>query len=430
MASRGRPRHPDILTPREWEVLELVRAGASNSQIAERLGITERTAKFHVSEILSKLGVTSREEAATVALPERRRWWPAWPLWARIAGAATVAATAAGLPVLAWGVLRTDGPTDAQQPPSTPKQGLILTSAENPVPWTDLPASSNAHPFTIPGVPPCQAADLQLNVSAADPSYIGAGPKDTSSWAIGVRNKAAPCFVGSTLDVGFATADGDLSLSAERIGGNIIYLENGPEYPGISLPSPGFGFSAGGEIDTFPCTVPPVTQMVISPGPRLGNATVKPGPAGGWGTPCAGETYRAQLEPEDCCSGSGYAVQTKIDAPAFAHPGERLRFFVTLLNEPPVTSCRPPCPDRSPAPLESPQCPTYHQELEGATWSFSSHRLNCEPVNPMPPQASATFEMYLEVPADAHPGPSVLSFGFEEGEVTYQQASINVWIAP
>src|SRR2546426_9901507 len=74
MSSRGRPRHPDILTPREWEVLELLRAGASNAQIAEGLDITERTAKFHVSEILSKLGVATREEAAAVALPERRRW--------------------------------------------------------------------------------------------------------------------------------------------------------------------------------------------------------------------------------------------------------------------------------------------------------------------------------------------------------------------
>jgi hypothetical protein len=80
--------------------------------------------------------------------------------------------------------------------------------------------------------------------------------------------------------------------------------------------------------------------------------------------------------------------------------------------------------------LEWPQCPTYHQELEGATGSFSSHQLNCQPVNPMPPYASTTFEMYVDVPADAHPGPSVLSFGFEEGEVTYQQTSINIWIEP
>ncbi len=75
MAKRGRPRHPDILTPREWEVLALVREGLSNEQIAERLGITERTARFHVSEILSKLGVSTRQEAAAWQPEERRSWW-------------------------------------------------------------------------------------------------------------------------------------------------------------------------------------------------------------------------------------------------------------------------------------------------------------------------------------------------------------------
>src|SRR5438876_3433537 len=144
MANRGRPRHPDILTPREWEVLELLRSGASNAQIAERLSITERTVKFHVSEILSKLGVGSREEAAALALPERRRWWAAWPLWARIAGAGTMAATAAGLAVLAWGVLRTGGPTDAQQGASKADEGPVLASAENPVAWIDTPATNVA----------------------------------------------------------------------------------------------------------------------------------------------------------------------------------------------------------------------------------------------------------------------------------------------
>jgi DNA-binding CsgD family transcriptional regulator len=61
---RGRPRHDDILTPREWQVLELIRQGLTNEQIAERLGISADTAKFHVSEILGKLGVTTRREAA------------------------------------------------------------------------------------------------------------------------------------------------------------------------------------------------------------------------------------------------------------------------------------------------------------------------------------------------------------------------------
>jgi DNA-binding CsgD family transcriptional regulator len=61
---RGRPAYPDVLTPREWEVLALVKEGLTNPQIAQRLGISESGARFHVSEILSKLGVSSRVEAA------------------------------------------------------------------------------------------------------------------------------------------------------------------------------------------------------------------------------------------------------------------------------------------------------------------------------------------------------------------------------
>ncbi len=64
MAERGRPRHPDILTPRQSEVLELVRQGLTNPQIGERLGISPDGAKWHVKEILWKLDVPSREEAA------------------------------------------------------------------------------------------------------------------------------------------------------------------------------------------------------------------------------------------------------------------------------------------------------------------------------------------------------------------------------
>ena len=51
------------LTPREREVLSLLAEGLSNRAIAERLGISERTAKFHASSILAKLGAESRAEA-------------------------------------------------------------------------------------------------------------------------------------------------------------------------------------------------------------------------------------------------------------------------------------------------------------------------------------------------------------------------------
>jgi Tol biopolymer transport system component/DNA-binding CsgD family transcriptional regulator len=64
MRQRGRPPHPDILTPREWEVLSLLREGLSNRDIGDRLGVTRDGIKYHVAQILLKLGVATREEAA------------------------------------------------------------------------------------------------------------------------------------------------------------------------------------------------------------------------------------------------------------------------------------------------------------------------------------------------------------------------------
>jgi DNA-binding NarL/FixJ family response regulator len=55
------------LTAREREVLALLVEGHTNKRIAERLFISESTAGVHVSNILGKLGVTTRTEAATVA---------------------------------------------------------------------------------------------------------------------------------------------------------------------------------------------------------------------------------------------------------------------------------------------------------------------------------------------------------------------------
>lgn len=55
------------LTAREREVLELLGQGLSNRRLAERLGISEHTAKFHVNAILAKLGASSRTDAVVRA---------------------------------------------------------------------------------------------------------------------------------------------------------------------------------------------------------------------------------------------------------------------------------------------------------------------------------------------------------------------------
>jgi len=65
-----RPPAPELLTEREVEVLQLVARGGSNQKIAEQLVISEATVRTHVSNILGKLHLASRTQAALYALRE------------------------------------------------------------------------------------------------------------------------------------------------------------------------------------------------------------------------------------------------------------------------------------------------------------------------------------------------------------------------
>jgi two-component system nitrate/nitrite response regulator NarL len=62
------PELAESLTPREAEVLQLLTQGLANKAIAQRLGISDHTVKFHVNSILGKLGVQSRGEAIVQAM--------------------------------------------------------------------------------------------------------------------------------------------------------------------------------------------------------------------------------------------------------------------------------------------------------------------------------------------------------------------------
>ncbi len=58
---RGRPPHPDVLTPAEWVVVNAVRHGMSNRLIARGRGISLDAVKFHVENAVGKLGLENRD---------------------------------------------------------------------------------------------------------------------------------------------------------------------------------------------------------------------------------------------------------------------------------------------------------------------------------------------------------------------------------
>lgn len=75
MNRRGRPKHPDVLTPAEWRIVQAVRHGMSDRVIARRRGISRDAVKFHVKNALAKLGLADR-----AAL----RMWRGAPAWSAL----------------------------------------------------------------------------------------------------------------------------------------------------------------------------------------------------------------------------------------------------------------------------------------------------------------------------------------------------------
>jgi uncharacterized protein YjbI with pentapeptide repeats/DNA-binding CsgD family transcriptional regulator len=125
MAQESRKAERSEWTAREREVLELIVRGRTNGEIAETLGISFATAKWHVSELISKLAVGSREDVAEYWRRERS-------IRRRLGRLARALVAAPGLKIAAGGVL------------------LSATVAGAGVLWVGLSATSDSGELSLP----------------------------------------------------------------------------------------------------------------------------------------------------------------------------------------------------------------------------------------------------------------------------------------
>ncbi len=113
---RGRPRYAGALTPRQQDVFELLVTGLTNEEIAQHLGIAPNSVKYHVSEILQRLGVDNRHDAVALYRTQGSGWLAglapvmffrklSFVSLPKAAAGAVFAATTAGIAVVAWGAL-------------------------------------------------------------------------------------------------------------------------------------------------------------------------------------------------------------------------------------------------------------------------------------------------------------------------------------
>jgi DNA-binding CsgD family transcriptional regulator len=229
--------HLAELTPRERETFELLRLGLTNEEIAERLGISLDGAKYHVSQILSKLGVASRDEAATVAVPPgRTRSWQAWPLALKIAALVVSGALIAGMGLLGFGVLRTSESDDADDASGTGSQISLTLQSDDP-----LEVATYHNTTTSPRIG-------QDHWHASYGIYVGDQRQiNTPTWESGVHTHGDGIIhihpfqsfeegPGAALNKWFEYGGGELTATTMREPGHQATYHNGDPVPGDGRP--------------------------------------------------------------------------------------------------------------------------------------------------------------------------------------------------
>jgi DNA-binding CsgD family transcriptional regulator len=235
---RGR-RQSAGLTEREREVLAFIRLGLTNEEIAGRMGITLDGAKYHVSQILQKLGVASREEAA--ALPDEGPlpWWAralAWSAAAKAAAVAVMLAVVIGLGVMAWAVLAT-GSGDTAEVLITASASPIPTPTRGPKPSPTFDVTFSPEPLPTPNpsdlaIRPCRAEDLV----GTDVPGQGAGGNEIVFFAI-ANVSGTVCRVHGAPVLQLLDANGDIVGTGPACG-SIMSSLNCPNTVAILLPGP------------------------------------------------------------------------------------------------------------------------------------------------------------------------------------------------
>ena len=179
MARRGRPPHPDVLTPAEWRVLEALRAGGTYVEIAVRLGIQVGTVKFHARNIRQKLHLETREQLVAWSdereTGDRRGAFAPLGLFAgylqpALSAAVVVVVGGAAIAIgfLAYGIANTGAPPEDPIPLATHEEGS--DTAASPSTGTPTPRAS-----PVPTASPTPAASP---VPTASPTPSEPGSSD------------------------------------------------------------------------------------------------------------------------------------------------------------------------------------------------------------------------------------------------------------
>ncbi len=184
----GRPRHPDVLTPAEWRVLEALRDGGTNAEIGARLGLSLDTVKYHISNMLAKLELRDRRALAAWR-PDAQRGRlgavlavPAvlWAVVGRplvwvgvgVAALAGVAVVVAALVALEAVVERdSDAPAAVAPPPATATPTPAVAPTATPSVFAAGPAlAPSATPPAAPSPTPAGTPEPRASRTPAAPA--------------------------------------------------------------------------------------------------------------------------------------------------------------------------------------------------------------------------------------------------------------------